>query len=201
VKLIRRGLIPAVGVAVVAMVLSACGGPVAASSAVIVGEQAVANTTLDNFVSDLHRALNQPINQVDLAVTQEALNRLVLENLVDQAGAKLGIVVTDAEIQARIAGAEAALGGRAQLEAALLESQIPPSAMNGAFRLALMLEKMGPVLVPGTDTQAQELAVYDYVITLASDIGVTPNPRYGTWDAKQLKLGALPSDLSTPISK
>jgi hypothetical protein len=201
VKLIRRGLVPAAGIALVAILLSACGGPVAASSAAIVGEQAIANTTLDNFVSDLRRALNQPVNQVDLAVTQEALNRLVLENLADQSGAKLGIIVTDAEIQARIASAEEALGGRARLEAALLESQIPPSAMNGAFRLALMLEKMGPVLVPGTDTQAQEVAVYEYVIALASDIGVTPNPRYGTWDAKQLKLGALPSDLSTPVSK
>jgi hypothetical protein len=201
VKLIRRGLIPAAGIAVVAIFLSACGGPVAASSAVIVGEQAVANTTLDNYVSDLHRALNQPVDQADFEAMQAALNRLILENLIDQSGAKLGIVITDADIQAAIAAAEASLGGRDQLLAALLESQIPPSAINNAFRLSLTLAKMGPVLVPGTDTKAQQQAVYDYVLNLAAEIGVTPNPRYGTWDAAQLKLGALPSDLSTPVSK
>jgi len=201
VKLIRRGLIPAAGIAIVAILLSACGGPVAASSAAIVGQQAVANTTLDNYVSDLHRALKQPVDQTDFEATQAALNRLILETLVDQSGAKLGIVITDADIQAAIATAEASLGGRDQLLAALLESQIPPSAINNAFRLSLTLAKMGPVLVPGTDTNAQQQAVYDYVLKLATDVGVTPNPRYGTWDVAELKLGALPSDLSTPVSK
>jgi hypothetical protein len=201
VKLIRRGLIPAAGIAVLAILLSACGGPMAASSAVIVGEQAVANTTLDNYVSDLHRALNEPVDEADFAVTQAALNRLILENLVDQSGARLGIVVTDAQIQGAIATADATLGGHDKLLAALLESQIPPTAINNAFRLSLTLEKMGPALVPGTDTQAQQQAVYDYVFNLAAEIGVTPNPRYGTWNAAELTLGALPTDLSTPVSK
>ena len=200
-KLIRRGLIPAAGIALVAILLSACGGPVAASSAAIVGEQAVANTSLDSYVSDLHRALNQPVDQADFTATQAALNRLILEALIDQSGAKLGITITDAQIQSAIATAEASLGGHDQLLAALLQSQIPPSAIDSAFRLSLTLEKMGSILVPGTDANAQQQAIYDYVLKLAAEIGVTPNPRYGTWDATQLKLGDLPTDLSTHVSK
>ena len=66
--------------------------------------------------------------------------------------------------------------------------------------MSVMLQKMGPVLAPDADQQAQQQAVYLYVLEKAAELKVEVNPRYGTWNAKELKVGDLPMDLSVPTA-
>lgn len=196
---LTRLAVAAAAAAVTGLLLSACGGPNAAASAVVIGSESVSNTTLSTFVADVHRQREQPVDQVDAKTTTAALNRLIIENLVAQSAAKLGVTVTDAEVQSVILKAEADYGGRDGLVADLLNSDIPESNLEDAFRMSIRLQKMGGVLLPDGEMQAQQQAVYEYVFNLAAELKPEVNPRFGTWNQEGLKVGDLPTDLSIPV--
>ena len=109
----------AAAVAVVAAVVSGCGGPSQAGTAVFVGEQAVplerVQTQLDTALAkgDLIAQLKaQGGSTSDLA--RSIVTRAVLHDLLARRAAEEGIAVTDAQVDAQIAengGASALLDG------------------------------------------------------------------------------------------
>lgn len=48
--------------------------------------------------------------------------------------------------------------------------------------------------------QHAQLAAIDYLVKVARDVGVSVNPRFGIWDAKQLTVGAPSDALSSPAA-
>ena len=48
-------------------------------------------------------------------------------------------------------------------------------------------------------TPEQQQAIFQQaLVTAANELGVTVNPRYGSWSPDSIQLGAPPSDLSIP---
>lgn len=195
-----RRVLPALALTATAL-LAGCGGPVAAQSAGIIGDSAVTANQLDAYVTDIYRALNRPVDEQDADVVRASLERLMIENLVGQAAGRLNVTVSQSEIDLRTQEYIAELGGRQQMEQAFLGSNIPPSGIDAAIRLSLLVPKIGVQLVPQGSAEDQQQALVAYMRTLAEEIGVEVNPRYGTWTPEDFTIGPLPDDLSTPAER
>jgi hypothetical protein len=109
----------AAAVAVIGAVVSGCGGPTQAGTAVFVGENAVpleyVQTELDAALAKkdlIAQFTEQGGSTADIA--RGVVTRVVLHDLLARSAAEKGIVVTDAQVDAQIAengGAEALLDG------------------------------------------------------------------------------------------
>jgi hypothetical protein len=195
---VRAGILPAVALAI-GVLVSACGGPIAAQSAAILGDEQVSAAQLDAYVTDLYRATDRPVDEQDPVVVRDTLERLIVQNLVNQAAGRLGITLTQTEIDQRTQEYVDQFGGRAAMDEAFAASGIAPSGAEAAIRLSLLVPKIGAALVPDGAPEAQQQAVVDYMSQVQSEIGVDVNPRYGTWASADFRMGPLPDDLSVPL--
>lgn len=116
-------------VAVIGALISGCGGPGQAGSAVIVGEEAVPLEVVQSRVDvalgrteTVEQLAAQGIGAPDIA--RDVATRVVLHELLTTAAEREGIVVTDAEVEAELAaggGVDAAVRSSLYDEATLRE--------------------------------------------------------------------------------
>lgn len=194
-----RRIVPGLLLAV-ALLTSACGGPMAAQSAAILGDQQVSANQLDAYVTDLYRATDRPVDEQDLEVVRGTLERLIVQNLVDQAAVRLNVTLTQTEVDVRTQEYIAQFGDRAAMDEAFAASGIAPIGTEAAIRLSLLVPKIGTALVPNGTQEEQQQAVVQYMNSLQAEIGVDVNPRYGSWASDEFRLGPLPDDLSVPLT-
>lgn len=185
------------GLAATVLVLAGCGGSVGGDAA-IVGPVAIREPVLASQVAEVHRGNAAPVDQDDPTLVQSTLRRLILQELVAQVASANNVWVTRTQLDQELAALDAQMGGRAELDKALLQSNIPPSQLEDYLTFQLRLDGLGPVLAPDGDDAAQQQAVITAVADQAATVGVTINPRFGTWDQSQLNLGPSPDDLSIP---
>ena len=185
------------GLAATVMVLAGCGGSVGGDAA-LVGPVAIREPALATQVAEIHRGNAAPIDQDDPVLVQSTLRRLILQELVAQVASANNVWVTRTQLDQQIQALDTQFGGRAELEKALLQSNIPPSQLEEYLTFQLRLEGLGPVLAPDGDDTARQQAVVSAVGSQAETVGVTVNPRFGTWDGTALNLGPTPDDLSIP---
>ena len=185
------------GLAATVLVLAGCGGSVGGDAA-IVGPVAIREPVLASQVAEVHRGNAAPVDQDDPTLVQSTLRRLILQELVAQVASANNVWVTRTQLDQELAALDAQMGGRAELDKALLQSNIPPSQLEDYLTFQLRLDGLGPVLAPDGDDAAQQQAVIAAVADQAATVGVTINPRFGTWDQSQLNLGPSPDDLSIP---
>lgn len=187
------------GAALTAAVLgmSAC-GPLLAGSAAVVGTQRITDQTLYQQVTEVTTAL-------DLAETPQVsaviLGRLVTQQLVSALAQQQHVTVDNAEVDRFIADQVQAAGGRPRFESALIRKGIPADQIPAAARATLYVIKLGPILAPNGDQQAQDLAIVAAVSQLSNQLGTRVSPRFGEWNAELLQIGPPPNDLSVPVRK
>jgi hypothetical protein len=186
------------GLALTGLLLAACGGAVAAGSAAVLGSERIPTSEVADQLAELNVARGIPADTANAATTASILQRLIITNLVDQAAQRLDVTVSDGAVDRELGQLEASAGGREALEAALVQNDIPPAGAADQVRVSLLVREMGQVLDPNGDPQAQNSAVFQYVVALSEELDVSISPRFGTWDPNQLALGPLPDDLSTP---
>ena len=189
------------GLVLAGLVLAACGGAVAAGSAAVLGDERIPTSEVADQVAQINTARGLPADAANAATTTSVIQRLVITNLVEQAAQRLDVTVSDGAVDAELLALEANAGGREALDAALLQSDIPPSAASDQVRVSLLVREMGVVLDPSGDPQTQNSAVFEYVVALSEELDVSISPRFGTWEPTQLALGPLPDDLSTPAAQ
>lgn len=187
------------GLALTGLLLAACGGAVAAGSAAVLGTERIPTSVVADQLAELNTARGIPADTPNAATTASILQRLVVTNLVEQAAQRLDVTVSDGAVDAELLQLEASAGGPEGLEAALVQNDIPPTGAADQVRVTLLVREMGLVLDPNGDPQAQNSAVFAYVVALSEELNVSISPRFGTWDPSQLALGPLPDDLSTPV--
>lgn len=187
------------GLALTGLLLAACGGAVAAGSAAVLGTERIPTSVVADQLAELNTARGIPADTPNAATTASILQRLVVTNLVEQAAQRLDVTVSDGAVDAELLQLEASAGGPEGLEAALVQNDIPPTGAADQVRVTLLVREMGLVLHPNGDPQAQNSAVFAYVVALSEELNVSISPRFGTWDPSQLALGPLPDDLSTPV--
>jgi peptidyl-prolyl cis-trans isomerase SurA len=184
--------IPAVVLA--GVMLSGCGQTLAGSAAVV-GETRLTDSELSQTVSALSTALGIPESA---QVSQAVLSRWMIAQLVDQLADQKGIEVTKGEVDAAIASEAENAGGREAFEQGALQAGVLPDGIPDAVRTSLLIDKMVKFTVTGDDPTGQA-GLITQVQQLSEDLDPQVSPRFGTWDAQQLTVGALPDDLSTPV--
>lgn len=184
-------------VVVASMLLAGCAGLGQAGAAADVGATQISTETLASQVAAVQEQRGVPAGAPDTALTLSVLQRLVITELVAQAAAAQGVAVTQGQIDTARAELEAQLGGTEALVAAYLDTDVPAGSIEGQVELSLQVQQLGAVLVPDADPAGQQQAVLQYVTGFGLQEGIEVSPRFGTWDGGALRIGPLPTDLST----
>ncbi len=184
--------IPAVVLA--GVVLSGCAQTLAGSAAVV-GDARLTDNELSQTVTTLTDKLGiQSSDQVSQAI----LSRWMVNQLVEQLAEDKGVTLTKGEVDAAIAEQVESAGGQEAFEQSALQAGVLPEDIPGAVRVSLLIDKMTKFTVTGDDPSGQAGLIVQ-VQQLADELDPQVSPRFGTWDAQQLTVGALPDDLSTPV--
>lgn len=176
--------------------LAGCGSPTLAGSAAVVGEQRLTDADLSSTTSELAESLGI---QQSAQVSQAVLSRWIIGELVDELAARKGVEVSKGEVDAAIAEEVERAGGQEQLEQGALQAGVLPDMIGEVVRTTLLVEAMSQFTVTGDDPSGQT-GLLTQVQQLSDEIQPQVSPRFGTWDAQQLSVGALPDDLSTPVA-
>lgn len=189
----RRRTAAAVLALCAAGALTACSsGPAHPGAAAVVGNDRITVATLQSHVSAFQAAAaGDSAAQQQSGVPQKTLALLVSEQLVDQALAKEGKSVTEGQIQ-QVEAAYLQQAGSAQaLQQAVVDNlYLAPADLEIYAHLqagqVLLLQAAG--VDPSSSTA--DSALQQIISKASGEIGVTVNPRYGSWDAKALTLAA-----------
>jgi len=151
---------------------------------------------LSDQVNVVTAALGIPVSA---KANQVVLDRLIRAELYTALAGKLGIDVTDGEVQKFINETEAQVGGRQALIDQLLQSGVPESEVFGFARTFLQQRAIAERLAPGTSPEEQGRALGAAVTLISSELDTQVSPRFGTWEPETLSVGAPPNDLSEPL--
>lgn len=178
----------------VGIALSGCGQTLAGSAGVV-GEARLTDSELSQTVNTLSEKLGiQPSAQVSQAV----LSRWMIAELVEQLADKNAVSVTKGEVDAAITQETQTAGGQEAFEQGALQAGVLPEDIPDAVRTSLLIEKMSQ-LTGTTEDPSGQAGLVVAVQNLSQELDPQVSPRFGTWDAEQLSVGALPDDLSTPV--
>lgn len=192
----RRRILPVVGIASVALALSACGATNAGAAATF-GDDRITVSELQEQVTAVLEAQGQPATAADAAITNTALGRMLTMELVDILAQRQGIEVSQGQLDEITLQYVAQNGGQEAFDAMLVQQGIVPSQAQDVIRLQVQAQELGVVLDPNGSAESQGMAVREAVVELGDELDVTVNPRYGTWNPAQLAVGPAPEDVAT----
>lgn len=178
--------------------LTACGssGPDRTGAAAVVGDQRISVASLQakvNAVRAEQAASPQSAQLIAQSskLSSQTLSMLVQSAVIDKAAADAGVTASGDEVAQQRQAALQQLGGNEKaLDEALLQRYGVGSAeADNFFRTNVLVGKLIQSLgyQPGSD--GGETAVTKDLTETADRMGVTVNPRYGTWDSKKAVIG------------
>lgn len=180
-------LVVAVGVAI-----AGC-GPALSGSAAVVGEERLTDSALSETTTQLTQKLGIPESA---QVSQVVLSRWVVAELIDELAVRRGVEVTKGAVDQSISEETERAGGREALEQSALQAGVVPEMIPDVVRTTLLIDQLSKISVTGDDPTGQT-GLLVQVQQLSEELQPQVSPRFGTWDAEQLTVGALPDDLST----
>jgi hypothetical protein len=176
-----------VAVAALAVVLSGCAQVGAAAT---VGGTRISQATVQGSVDAiLAERVGTDTSQMQLE-TGETLNRSQLRfhlfgTLLREVGAELKITVTKAEIDTQRAAILQQVGGEDQLPFALVSAGIAAQDLDLYIEAITFSDKISNLIAASGVPEEQIGSEIQRLITAkAKELGVTVNPRYGTWDSE-----------------
>lgn len=215
----RKSLKAAVCVLAAGTALAAC-GPLKPGAAAVIGHDRITVAKLDSAVSRWSKELPKyPEAQQIVAQAQgqqsgeqvpfdpssprrSALYQLIEIRAWDEVAREKNVSIGQGQVDAFVA----AKGGRNGLNAYVLAEGLPTSYADSFARSLLIQQTMlqryginpGQPVDPSKQAQVNQL-LSDYA-GAKRHLGVTVNPRFGTFDDKTMSLGAVCPHLSTPDS-
>jgi hypothetical protein len=216
----RKSLKAAVCVLAAGTALAAC-GPVKPGAAAIVGHDRITDAKLDSAVTAWTKELprypqaQQVVQEAQSQSGQSsqggvqpfdpsspqrsALFLMIAIRSWHEVGREKGLTPTPGQVDAFLAK----VGGQVQLDTSVVAQGLPTSYTGDFARTVLIQQALLARYGGGsTDPQAEQAAEQRMVGDLVSvqrKLGITVNPRYGTFD-KQMRFGAICPRLSTPDS-
>jgi hypothetical protein len=192
-------VVAALGAVALTVGLSACDAKEAGSAAVVGGVR-ITETSINHDATAVlaafaHAGTEPPSNTTLL---RTLVDRAIDNVLVDAAGKQVKITITQGEIDKLISDN----GGRAKLTADFATRDglwLPPGQIDELARSSLIQLALGTHLAPSGDATAVDAAVTKFKTTLATELGVTVSPRYGTWSRTTLQITGNLDDLSQPV--
>ena len=174
-----------VAVAALAVVLSGCAQVGAAAT---VGGTRISQATVQGSVDAiLAERTGTDTSQMQLE-TGEELNQTQLRRhlfgvLFREVGAELKISVTKAEIDTQRAAILQQVGGADQLPIALVAAGIAAQDLDLYIETGTFSDKISYLIASsGVAEEQVSTELQRLIIAKAKELGVTVNPRYGTWD-------------------
>ncbi|MEV7806617.1 hypothetical protein AB0O28_27080 [Microbispora sp. NPDC088329] len=176
----------AVALAAAGIAVTACGGPVQAGSAAIVGQERITSSELNDEVRALRAdlAANKiPEDQLRLpaSLTQMVLLNISFSRQFQEFGRRKGVTATDRDID-NLATAQ---GGWPQFSKMLLASGIPTDRARDFLRAYVIRIRLMQQAGAGQDEASQQAAVQKVVQEADSTVPVKYSPRYGKYDPEQ----------------
>ena len=189
-----------------ALLLSGCSQVGAAAT---LGDTKITQATVQSSIDAILAArVGVDISQMQLE-TGELLNRAqlrfhLLTALLRATGEELKLTVSKAEIDTRRQSIIDQVGGAEGLPEALVSAGIAPNDLDTYIEAMTFSDKISQALTAsGVPQDALGEEVQKLVVTKAKELGVTVNPRYGTWDGTVADVVAVDSasPAVTPATK
>ncbi|MFJ6212667.1 SurA N-terminal domain-containing protein [Streptomyces sp. NPDC092296] len=190
----RRRATAAAGVLLATVVLSACGAAPHPGAAAVVGDHRITTsavqarvTSFRDAVADASKGAAQPENG---GLARNTVREMVLADLVAQSLREHGLTVSDSEIQQAHAADAAQLGGEEGLKQALIQQKgIGPDGVDDFYRRMIGMQKLAAASGVDPNTEQGTEALRKTLADTAGKLKVELNPRYGTWDPKEISFG------------
>ncbi|MGW4382498.1 SurA N-terminal domain-containing protein [Kitasatospora sp. NPDC004531] len=187
-----RRLRAAIGVAVAAAALTACGGaPAHQGAAAVVGDERITVAQVQARMSAVRESnaaqVGAPAADEQPGLARHAVNDLILDKVIERALADRRLTVDAGEIGAARSADSKAVGGDAKLAELLrLKQGVPAGGIDGFYRQQLGLTK----LAGGQDPSgaAGDAAIRKALVDAGTALHIKVNPRYGTWDTERIGL-------------
>jgi hypothetical protein len=180
-----------------ALAVAAC-GPQHPGAAATVGNTRVSVTALNSAAAQAVLLPDATTGQLPDRPTAvlSSLTQIIRNDLIADAAKAKGVTVTEAQIQAFLAQERQSTGSDA---ATAQQNSLPLGGLHAAVYNKLLLDDLVAALAPGvTDTTAQSTALTTYLGKIATQEGVSVNPRYGAWQPAQFDVVARDA-FSSPV--
>ncbi|MFF1920516.1 SurA N-terminal domain-containing protein [Streptomyces sp. NPDC058221] len=191
----RTTLTVSAALLVAAPLLAACGSQAHPGAAAVVGGDRIAVSTVQAQVTEVRDAQGgsaQPAQGADQSgqLVRAKLHGIILDRVLDRASADAGVTVSRAEIQQMRQSAVTQYKGEKGLRAAVLQERwISPDQIDAFLREQIQLTKLSRVLDADPSTPAGAKILGAALTKASKALKVDVNPRYGSWDNKQIQLG------------
>jgi hypothetical protein len=188
--------------AVIALAVAAC-SPQHPGAAATVGNTRISVTALNTAAAVTAQTPDATTGQLPDRTTavQTSLTQIIRDDLIADAAKTKGVTVSEADIQALLQQERQTNGSD---EATAKANGIPFAGLHAAVYQALLLNKLITAVAPGqTDQTAQSAALTAYLGKIATQEGVSVNPRYGAWQPQQFQVvasDAFASPLAAPAA-
>ncbi|MER5635965.1 SurA N-terminal domain-containing protein [Kitasatospora sp. NPDC002227] len=189
---VRRRLAAAAGVLLATAALSACGtGPAHQGSAAVVGGERISIATVEARVGAVRTAAaaQQGGGAEPAGLSRRMVHELVLDKVVDRALADHQLEVTAGEIaQAREADGKLLGGEDGLVRALVLKQYVPAGEIDAFYHQQLGIQKLATAAGKDSRTADGVAAIRSALATAGEELSIQVNPRYGSWDSKQISL-------------
>lgn len=149
-----------------------------------------------NSIISLRNALKSPADPNISDLSRSQLRFQMLSPLIDSVATQLKIVATPAEVDARKKAITEQLGGKAAVDKAMADAGIAREDFPRYLADVIIEDKVGALLATGAPAgssgdQARGSAVQAAIRTVAKNLSIKVNPRYGTWDPDKVDVVQL----------
>ncbi|MFB6618585.1 SurA N-terminal domain-containing protein [Streptomyces sp. NPDC085524] len=174
---------------VAAPLLTACSGETRPGTAAVVGGERITTSALQAQVNDVRAAQNRSgQGSAELIASTPNLERQKLDamlqsRIIDKMADTAGIEASEKDVEEARKALVAEEGGTEQFEAKLLQGgAMAPGQADRFLRNRVLLAKLTAKYGNGKLEEPARAAV--------KALHIEVNPRYGAWDAQQIRLGA-----------
>ena len=176
------------------LALTAC-SPTKAGNAAIVGDESLSEATLTSLAKQVRDVATKAQIQVPQA---DALNQRIIavwvdEQLTQALADKLHADVTATQVDSLLGQFQAD-----QLAQIQVSSGIPTTMLRGAAEAAVLRQAIVHALAPNAGQQQQQVLLARAYALIAQQVGVSVNPRFGSWNGQTAQVDASLDVLSQP---
>lgn len=179
------------------LVLTGCSGTTHTGAAAVVDGDRITISTLGGKVAAVEDETGLSASPV--AATRAQLSRLLVVEVVEEAGRRAGVHVTATEVAEQRRALEAA--SPESLTARAARQGVPASDIDTMIRRDIILDKIAAREGVTPESPRYNAVVSQVLLDTASSMSIKLNPRYGTWDPSQLSIGPQTYDWLTPAQE
>ncbi|MEY3704718.1 MAG: hypothetical protein RLY29_90, partial [Actinomycetota bacterium] len=184
-----------IATAVLALALTGCSNMDSAAS---VGDEEIALTELqsqiDSIISERQKVDTSQMQLIEgEELTRNQLSFLISNIVINAIATEENIEISKSDIESYRLEVIQNIGGEAALPTTLVSAQIAPEALNEVLKRDLILQRISEAATQtGADQNTVSELIRKLVTDKATELGITINPRYGTWDAENFAI--VPTD-------